>query len=555
MRRLIQIIVGDEKKITYIERNKTVSEIIDILKISKKKNIIAAIVNNEYYDLSDKISNHSVIKFIYINSEDGLKIYRDTMTHILAYAVKKIFGKDILAIGPSIRYNYYFDLEGDIKIDKRVLKRIEEEMWKIIKKDIVIKKEILSKDEGVVFYKTKKENYKSELIRTSNKKTFKFYSIDNFKELCDGPLAPSTGIMKRFKLILYDPGFLLVMPRVTNEKVEMRYEKSPKKLSKVFLETRNWYINQGFSTVADLNNIILNNRLSEIITISEALHDKKISEIADIITKGRKEIKIVLIAGPSSSGKTTFLKRLGIYLKVNFIKPVGISLDNYFIDRDKTPLDENGNYNFEALEALDLKLLNNHLTSLLAGKTVMLPLFDFHKGRRKKKRKEMKLGKDEILIIEGIHGLNEKLTSSIPKQNKFKIYVSALSQLRLSEYHRITTTDTRLLRRIVRDSLFRNHNAYDTLRMWYSVHRGEEKYIFPFQEDADIMFNSSLIYEISVLKPFVYKYLLEVPHTTEEYAEAKRLIDLLDYFVEASPRDVPKTSILREFIGGSSFKY
>lgn len=428
-------------------------------------------------------------------------------------------------------------------------------MLAIIKKDIPFRKEILSSEEAIRFYESKNEKDKANLIRTSGLEYVKFYVIENFKELCNGPLAPSTGYITKFKIVPYPPGFLLMFPKIYNKRLLIKYEKTPKKLSKVFLETRNWYKEQGVSNVAHLNQIILDNKLSELITISEALHEKRIAYIADVITRRRDEIKIVLIAGPSGSGKTTFSKRLGIHLRVNGIRPVAISLDNYFVDREKTPRDEKGNYDFECLEALDVKLLNKHLIQLLEGKTIMMPKFDFHKGKRKKERIPLKLEKDQIIIIEGIHGLNEKLTAQIPSKNKFKIYVSALTQLRLSSYHRITTTDTRLLRRIVRDYLFRSHTALDTLRMWPSVHRGEEKYIFPFQEDADIMFNSALIYETAVLKPFVYKYLLGVSHRYPEYVEARRLLELLDFFVDAPSKDVPKTSILREFIGGSSFKY
>jgi len=557
MRKKIQIIIKKEGKdiIYYTERGTTLTQIIEKFKIAGKKNIIAAIVNNYLVDLSEQVNNNSEIEFVSVVTDKGLSIYRDTATHILAYAVKKIFGKDILNIGPSIRYNYYFDLESNIKIDKKLLKKIEKEMLNIIRKDISIKKEVIPAEEGIKFYEEKKEYDKANLIRTSGLEFVRFYFIENFGELCNGPLAPSTGFITKFKLVPYPPGFLLMFPKIYDGKLLIKYEKTPKKLSKVFLETRDWYKEQGVSNVAHLNQIILDNKLSELITISEALHEKRISQIADIITRKRSEIKIILIAGPSASGKTTFSKRLGIHLRVNGIKPVSISLDNYFVDRDKTPRDENGNYDFECLEALDINLLNRHLIDLLDGKTIMVPQFDFHKGRRKKEKVPLKLEKDQIVIIEGIHGLNEKLTSKIPKRNKFKIYVSALTQLRLSDYHRITTTDTRLLRRIVRDFLFREHTALDTLKMWPSVHRGEEKYIFLFQEDADVMFNSALIYETAVLKPFVYKYLLSVSHKYPEYVESKRLLEILDFFVDAPARDVPKTSILREFIGGSSFKY
>jgi uridine kinase len=552
-----QIILKEKafEKIIYSDKKISVLDIIKNYNPDKKREIIACYINNKYADLTDSVENDSIIQFIYLNNEIGLNIYRDTAVHILAYVIKNIFNADLLRIGPSIRYNYYFDIDKKIKIDKKILKRIESKMLEIIKNDIPIKKELISKETAINFYKKKKEVDKANLIYNIPNKEIKFYSIENFKEHCQGPLATSTGIIKKFKIIDYPPGFLLVFPKIENGKLKIRYEKPPEKLSKIFLETRNWYNEQGVTTIAQLNSIINENKITELITVSEALHEKKIAQIADIITKNKDEIKLILIAGPSASGKTTFSKRLSVQLRVNGIKPILISLDNYFLDREKTPKDEEGNYDFESIYALDLKLLNKHLSELLKGKKIMMPIYDFKIGKRREKRIPLQLEKDQIILIEGIHGLNEELTSKIPKKKKFKIYVSALTQLKISSYHRITTTDTRLLRRIVRDAKFRNHSALQTLRMWQRVRKGEEKYIFPFQEDADIMFNSALVYETAVLKYYVYNLLLQIPHNEPEYAEARRLIELLDYFIPITDKDVPKTSILREFIGGSSFKY
>ncbi|MBN1897627.1 MAG: nucleoside kinase [Spirochaetes bacterium] len=556
MRKKIQVVIKEINTTTidYIERKTSISDLVKRIQIPPKK-IIAAYLNNNLVDLSANINHNSEIFLIRTDSSQGLSIYRDTAAHILALAVKKIFGRDILNIGPSIRYNYYFDLDIKVKINKRLLSQIENVMRSIIVKDLPIEKKIVPAKTGISFYRSKKEFDKADLIATSEMEYVKFYSIQNFQELCPGPVAPSTGFITQFKLISYPPGFLLLFPKLIKGKLLIKPDKTPKQLSKVFLETRNWYQDLGVSSVSHLNKVIMNKELGELITISEALHSKRIAQIADTITKKRNEVKLVLIAGPSASGKTTFLKRLYINLRVNGIKPVSISLDNYFLDRKYTPRDKDGHYNFECLEALDLELLNKHLCELMKGKTIFRPKFDFKQGSRKKEKVPLKLIKDQILIIEGIHGLNEKLTRGIPRKNKFKIYVSALSTLRLSDSHRITTTDTRLLRRIIRDAQYRGYSAVSTLKNWPKVHDGEERYIFPFQEMADIMFNSALVYEISVIKSMAQKLLLKVSYKEKEYSEARRLLDLLEFFRSAPGRDVPKTSILREFLGGSSFNY
>ncbi len=558
MEQKVQVVIKNpeiEESIIYPVKGSTLLEILDLLKIKSKQRYIAAKLNNQYVDLSDEVFTNVEVYFIPVNDPAGIAIYRHTAVHILSCAIERLFGYDVLNIGPSINYNLYFDLEIKEKITDELLEKIENEMREIVKEDIKIEKRIVPAREAINYYRMKNETDKVRLIETARFEQVKLYYIDKSREICDGPLAPSTGYITKFKLIKYPPGFMLVFPSIVNSKLRMSKTKHPKKLSKVFLETRDWYKDQGISTTAQLNNIVLNRKLREIINISEALHEKKISQIADIITERRKDVRLVLIAGPSSSGKTTFCKRLSIQLRVNGIKPVAISLDDYFVDRDKTPLDENGKPDFESIYALDLPLLHKHLKELLEGKEVEIPKYNFYEGKREPYGKKLRLKENEILIIEGIHGLNEKLTENIPAKNKFKIYVSALIQLRINSHHRFTTTDTRLLRRIVRDFLFRGHTALDTLRMWPSVRRGEERNIFPFQEEADIMFNSALAYEPAIIKPFAYSYLLTVPHREPEYAEAKRLLQILDYFVGAEPKYVPPSSILREFIGGSSFKY
>ncbi len=550
----VQIIVKNYG-IHHFKKGTTILQIIEILKIKNRKDIIAGLINNKLVDLHWYCNHNCELDFIYTATDIGLKIYRHTATHILALAIYNLYKKDILKIGPSINNNFYFDLAHKKEITSSVIKEIKNEFTNIIKKNYPIKIEFMGKGEAIKFYKRKKLPEKARLIEFLNVDSIKFYSINGFKEMCLGPLAPYTSSIKSFKFIKYPPGFLLQFPVAENNKLKLKPLKTPKKLSKVFLETRGWYEEQGVSNATELNEIILNKKLSELINVAEAYHEKKLAQIADEITKRKEQIKLVLIAGPSSSGKTTFSKRLSIQLKVNGLKPIALSLDNYFVDRENTPRDENGNYDFESLEALDLKLLNKHLHMLLNGKTITVPKFDFKRGKRKKDGTPLKIEKGQIVIIEGIHGLNEKLSASIPAKNKFKIYVSALIQLRISNFHRIATTDLRLIRRIVRDSIFRGNSPEDTIKMWPLVRRGEEKNIFPFQEDADVIFNSALIYEIPILKQYAEKLLLSIPYKRKEYQEAKRLLNLLAFFLPASSKNIPGISILREFIGGSSFHY
>ncbi len=557
MKKEIQVILKslNFSNICYVPSGKTCAEILNICRVPNKKEIIINLVNNTYTDLNHVITHDSEIQYISCKENTGLKFYRNSSVFILSHVINKLFHKNILNIGPSIYYNYYFDLHTDKKVDKKLLTKINKEFDKVINSESDITPIMLSEKEAVKHYEKQKEYYKVKLVKQLNADHIKFYKINNYMDICAGPMAPNTSIIKKYRFVLYPPGFMLEFPKVIKNKLKLYKSINPKKLSKVFLQTRDWYKTQNVSNVSQLNSLIKKDKLNEIINISEALHEKRISHIADVIAEHKKDIKFIFVAGPSSSGKTSFVKRLSIQLQVNGLKPVSISIDNYFLNRKQTPKDKNGNYDFECLEALDLNLFNKHLNDLLKGKKINIPQFDFFTGKQKDKTNPLLLKKDEIILIEGIHGLNEKLTYAIPKNKKFKVYVSALSQLRISNNYRIPTSDTRLFRRIVRDYVYRNHTAQETLKMWPTVRKGEEKYIFPFQEDADIIFNSALIYETSILKPMALKYLKMVSYNVPEYATAKRLIDILDYFKSGTDKSVPKVSILREFIGGSAFKY
>ena len=351
----------------------------------------------------------------------------------------------------------------------------------------------------------------------------------------------------------YSDGFLIRFPSSKNPNILPKYQET-KKLSWALNEYDDIHKLLNLNTLYKLNTAIKEKRIQDIIMLDEALHEKKIAQIADNIVKNRK-VKMILIAGPSSSGKTTFAKRLGIQLRLNGLKPVTISVDNYFVERKDTPKDKNGNYDFESIEAIDLNLFNDHLTKLLNGEEIEMPEFDFHVGTKRYKGKKMRLEEDQILVIEGIHCLNDRLTAKIPKENKFKIYISALTVLNMDYFNRISTTDNRLVRRIVRDYKFRGYSAIHTLKSWASVNRGEEQNIFPFQEEADAMFNTSLIYELAVLKDIALSLLEEITNKSPEYAEAQRLKNMLKYFEAIPEKYVPTNSLLKEFIGGGDFKY
>ena len=518
----VTIIWPDESSSTHLlKKGMSIHELLCDIGYMEKEDIIAANMDNIYCDLHEKIKKHSVIQLISLKTETGLQIYRNTAILILSYAIAKIFNKNILDIGPSIQFNYFFDLDINFinkkinkinkKVSKSTLKKINKEFDNIVNSNLPIESIILPKNKAVKYFEKTEELPKAKLLKNLQAKTVKIYKIGNYHDICSNPVGVNTGIIQKYKFVLYSPGFLIEFPRVVDNELKILKLIKSNKLSKVFLETRDWYKIQDVSDVSQLNDIIRKKNLSELINISEALHEKRISIIADMITKRKKELRFILIAGPSSSGKTTFAKRLSIQLKVNGLKPVSISLDNYFLNREKTPQDENGDYDFDCLKALDLELFNKHLEKLLKGQNIEMPVYDFQKKQRDNNTIPLKFQKEQIILIEGIHGLNEKLTYAVPKKRKFKIYVSAVSQLRLTHNYRIATRDTRLIRRIVRDYNFRGNSAYETLKMWPGVRKGEERFIFPFQEEADIIFNSALIYETSVVKPLAFKYLKKVP--------------------------------------------
>lgn len=537
---------------------KNVPEGISLAELSKEyqkdfiSTIIAAKVNNDIKELNFSLNESARVEFLDLTNDDGMRIYRRSLYFILIKAVNDLYPDSKVVISHTISKGIYCEIRGNKGIDEDVVKKIEARMWELVNAEIPFVKRVMSADEARELFEKSGRLDRYRAIEHRRKPYVTIYSCNGFDDYFYGYMAPHTGFIKKFTLKYYSPGLIMSYPEKCKPN-DLPQFKEQKKLFNIFNEYKRWGHILDVENVGSLNNIIKAGQACDFIRISEALHEKKIAQIADMITNNENKKRVVLISGPSSSGKTTFAHRLAIQLRVNGLKPVTISLDDYFVDRELTPKDENGDYDFEALEAIDLELFNKHLSELVCGNEVEIPIFNFTNGCRESRGRKLKIDDNQLLIIEGIHGLNEKLTVSIPKESKFKVYVSALTSMNIDDHNRIPTTDTRLIRRIVRDFQFRGSTAINTLKRWPSVRRGEEKNIFPFQEEADVMFNSSLIYELCVLKTLAEPLLSEITQSYEEYSEARRLIEFLGYFLEIESKEIPLNSIIREFIGGSCF--
>ncbi|MBU5488824.1 nucleoside kinase [Clostridium sp. MSJ-8] len=532
-----------------VEKGTSFKEVLD--NIRHDDEVILCKFNGDTYELSDKILEEGEITRIYAESELGWKVYSRTLQFIFITAALEIFPDAKIKIEHSISKGTFGEIIKDNFINDAEIAKIKKKMQEIIDKDLPIKKVVKKKEEAIEIFKNYNMQDKVELLDQVDLDIVKLYELEGRYDYFYGNMAYSTGIIKAFDLIRYAHGFVLRNP--TEQDIHVLPEfKEQRSLANIFYETEEWLNILGIGEVASLNKKIINNKQKEIILISEALHEKKIAYIADDIVS-KEQAKVILIAGPSSSGKTTFANRLGIQLRVNGLIPIRISLDDYFLERDKTPRDENGNYDFESIDAIDLETFNYDLKQLLKGEEVEIPSFNFKTGKREMVGHKVKLPQNGVVVIEGIHGLNPILTSEIPKENKYKIYISALTQLNLDNHNRIATTDVRKIRRIVRDYLSRGYGAEDTLKMWPSIKRGEKRNIFVFQEEADVMFNSTLVYELSVLKPYAVKQLEKISKDSSVYDEAIRLISFLNFFKEIKMEEVLENSILREFIGGSCF--
>jgi Uridine kinase len=532
-----------------------------LLKISKdfqkdyKEQIILAFVNNRLRELFKLVKNDCEIRFVTTADDAGAKTYVRGLILLMLKAFYSEFGSENVnkvSVEYSVGNGLFCDYEGKVPLTKEKLEAVKLKMQQLVGKDIPFMKRSIGTDDAMELFHQYHMYDKEKLFRYRRVSKANIYSLDGFEDYFYGYMPPSSSFVKYFDLIGYDDGFMLLLPNKKKPTVVEKFVPQIK-LYETLKESNHWAKMLNIPNVGALNDVIAQGKMNDLIFVQEALQEKKISDIASTI-KNAGNKKFIMIAGPSSSGKTTFSHRLSIQLKAHGLKPYPIAVDNYFVDREQTPKDENGEYNFESLQAIDLEQFNKDMTDLLNGKTVDIPNFNFVTGKREYKGNYMTLGQDEILVIEGIHGLNDALSYSLPRESKYKIYISALTQLNIDEHNRIPTTDGRLIRRMVRDARTRGASAQKTISMWASVRRGEDENIFPFQEDADVMFNSALIYELAVLKQYAEPILFGIDRNSEEYVEAKRLLKFLDYFIGTPSEAIPQNSILKEFVGGSCFK-
>ncbi len=543
---------GQEIKTSYGTR---VNEILkDTIKETTDNPVIAALVNNELVSLSFKVEINATVNPIRLDSTPGARLYRRTLSFILAKASVSLFPDRHLVISHSLGDSFYYYYNGQESVSDKDTSLLQREMERIVKSHAPIERRVISYSEAINFFKKVNQPATALLLKYRNESKIPIYYCRGFIDISYEPLLPDTSFLKYFELYNYKPGFLLRYPNKKNPRKLTSFIDMPSLFS-VYKEYKAWGKILNVNCVGRLNELSEKRKIKPFIQVAEALHDKKISQIADSIAAERDNVRVILVAGPSSSGKTTFTKKLSIQLRVMGFNPVAISLDNYYLPNDEAPLDEHGKPDFETLHALNIDILNRHLLQLFDGKEVEIPIFDFITGRPKETGTPLKLTKRNILLIEGIHGLNPELTPLIDDKLKYKIYISALTQLNLDDHNRIPTTDNRLIRRMVRDHQFRGNSAATTLNMWPSVRRGEEKNIFSFQNYADSVFNSALDYELAVLKIYATPILRTIKSDEEVYNEAIRLLSFLDNFSSIPPQNVPEQSILREFIGEGAFSY
>ena len=519
------------------------------------QSILGALVNNEVRDLHYEIYNPKYVNFIDVSTLDGYSVYMRSLVFVLYKAVINLFGKKTLIVEYQLSNGVFCRLANkDIILTSERIDSIKAEMQRIIDHDYEIMRTEYPTEEAIKLFKRQGLKDKELLLSSRGKLFTSVYSIDGTCDYFYGTLAPSTGCLKVFDLMDYKDGMLLLLPDRMNPKEILPY-KPQEKLYNTFSEFKRWGKVLEVTQIGHLNQAIEHRHASEMIKVSEALHEKKISLIADMIRKRRKKLKVILIAGPSSSGKTTFGKRLAIQLLVNGIKPVNLSLDNDFVNREQTPKDEKGEYDFETIDALDINTFNDNIVRLLNGEEVEIPKFSFETGQRFYDGEKLRISKNNVIIVEGIHGLNPKLTQYLPQESLFKIFISALTAISIDDHNIINPSDNRLIRRMVRDHKYRGYSALDTLKRWESVLSGEQKHIVPYQEEADVMFNSALAYELGALKQQAVPLLEEVLVKNPEHSKATRLLKFFSYVQAVPSREIPPTSILREFLGGSSFKY
>lgn len=519
--------------------------------------LITALVDGNLRELTWRIEHDSVVESINLSESDGVRIYRRALTFLMVAAMHRLFPKAEIFVDHSLPYGGYFcEVRGREPFTEAELEQVSSEMQHMVDQNLPITREPEAPlDRALDVFRMRRELDKVAVFEGRDRKykaCLRLYELDGYRDYFHGYMVPSTGYLKYFRLLRWEEGFILQFPR-RHEPTQLQEPMRYPQLKQVFREYGKWLRLLGTENVGSLNEAVRRGRAREVVLVSEALHEQVIADIAHQIANRRDKVRLVLIAGPSSSGKTTFSKRLSVQLLAHGIRPFALELDNYFVNREDTPREENGDYNFEALEALDLALFNEQLQALMKGEEVQIPHFNFHTGMREPGT-TVRLDCEQMILVEGIHGLNPRLVYSIANETLFRVYVSALTQLNLDRHNRVPTTDTRLIRRITRDARTRGYSATETLQRWESVRRGEKRYIFPYQEYADVMFNSALVYELSVLKPLAEPLLLQVDPNSRQWVEAKRLLKFLQWFRPLEADIVPENSLLREFVGGLSLE-
>lgn len=552
MERRIQVTIGGKTK-EYPEGTRF-AEIVKEYEGATEAPIILVMVNGRLRELHKTLKHDCGIEFVTTADSIGHKTYKRSATFILLKAIYDVAGKEHIQqvmAHYSVGSGYYFTMKGDVSLSQEFIDQVKERMHQLVDAQIPIMKRSVSTDEAIEIFHRHRMYDKERLFRYRRVSRVNIYSIEKFEDYFYGFMAHHTGYIQYFDVLLYDEGFVLQLPEQNSPRELPEFRPSPK-IFQVQKESEKWAERMNINTVGELNEKITKEGIQKVFLIQEALQEAKISNIVErILASGHK--KFIMIAGPSSSGKTTFSHRLSIQLSAHGMRPHPIAVDNYFVSREETPLDEFGNKNYECLEAIDVRQFNEDMSALLRGERVHMPEYNFKTGQREYKDQYLQLGEEDILVIEGIHGLNDRLSHTLPADSKFKIYISALTQLNIDEHNRIPTTDGRLLRRIVRDARTRGTSAKNTIAMWDSVRRGEEENIFPYQESADVMFNSALIYELACLKVYAEPLLFQIRRGEPEYNEAKRMLKFLDYFLAVPSEAIPTNSILREFVGGSCF--
>lgn len=553
MKQMLLIRCKNNKKVLKVNVGSTLSEVFSASELKMDHGPVCARVNNKVQGMHYRLYNDKDVEFLDMRSGSGSRTYTRTLFFICCKAINDLYGNVEVRIDIPVSKGYYVHVKLGRDITADDVARIRCRMQEIIDADTPIRRRMVTAEEAIRLFSEKGDMSKVKLLKGQGKLYTVYYQIDDFIDYFYGALLTSTSEVYLFDLVAYSDGMLLRVPS-REDPGQLCPMPRQQKMFDVFKEHHEWQNIIGLRTVGDLKDAVDKGFATDIINVNEALQEKKIARIADQIA-ARHDVKLVLLAGPSSSGKTTTCKRLSIQLLTCGLKPLQISLDDYFIDRDKTPLDANGEYDYESIHALNIALINEQFNALFKGEEIELPRYNFQAGKSEKSGKRLKLGPNDIVVVEGIHALNPELTAQIPEQQKFRVYVSALTTILLDEHNYIPTTDNRLLRRIIRDYKYRGVSAQESIHRWPSVRAGEERWIFPYQENADAMFNSAMLYELAVIKQQAEPLLEQVPENCEEYAEAHRLLKFLRYFHAISYRQLAPTSLLREFLGGSSFKY